>query len=102
MQALMLATRTPLPDVILLDLSMPAGSGYHTLQRLQASSRTATIPVVVITGSTEADAQSRVMALGAVRFVKKPVAPDALADVLAEVVAETNPPATELPKGPRT
>lgn len=99
MQALMHATRTPAPDVVLLDLSMPAGSGYHTLARLHASSRTAAIPVVIITGSTEADARARTEALGAVRFLKKPIPPDDLAAVLLDVVKASKPGAVEAAPG---
>jgi two-component system cell cycle response regulator len=86
MQALMFAARAPLPDVIVLDLSMPAGTGFHALQRLKASTKTAHIPVVVLTGSDDPDAPARVMALGAQSFVHKPVDPNEFARLVESSV----------------
>ena len=73
MQAVMFAGREPPPDVILLDLSMPGGTGVSALERLKASSKTVTIPVIVISGAEEDDIAERVEMLGAAAFVKKPV-----------------------------
>jgi CheY-like chemotaxis protein len=87
MQALMYATRTPAPDVIVLDLNMPGGTGFHTLKRLSASSRTSHIPVVILTGSLDPAAEATAHELGAARFLRKPVEPQHLAEVLAEVCA---------------
>lgn len=39
------------PDVVLLDINMPAGTGLGALTRLKASARTSGIPVVVLSGS---------------------------------------------------
>lgn len=82
MQALMLAKQEPVPDMILLDLSMPGGTGIKTLERLKASTVTANIPVVVVSGSTDPEMPKTVKALGAVAFVKKPVDPEALAKAI--------------------
>ena len=86
MQAIMFAGRTPAPDVIVLDLSMPAGTGFHALQRLKASTKTAQIPVVILTGSDDPDAPQRVKSLGAQAFVTKPVDPNEFAQYIASVV----------------
>lgn len=91
MQALMLAQRNPGPDAIVLDLMMPAGTGYHTLQRLRQSSRTARIPVIVVTGTPEADAEAKVKAFGAAQFIKKPTTPDDVAAAIEAAVAATRP-----------
>ena len=88
MQALMFAMKPPHPDVIALDIGMPGGTGYEVLKKLQQSSRTSQIPVVVVSGSiTEAD-EARVAELGAVAFLRKPVNPQTLHDTLSRVVAE--------------
>lgn len=79
MQALMFAKQKPQPDLILLDVEMPGGSGLKTLERLKASALTMGIPVVVITGTTDPHASERAKELGAVGFVKKPVDPEAIA-----------------------
>ena len=79
MQALMFAKQKPQPDLILLDVEMPGGSGLKTLERLKASALTMGIPVVVVTGTTDPHASERAKELGAVGFVKKPVDPEAIA-----------------------
>lgn len=88
MQALMHAGRTPRPDVIVLDLNMPAGTGYHALQRLKASTKTCLIPVVVLTGSDDPGVSARVASLGAQAFVHKPIVPGDFAKFLATQVAQ--------------
>ena len=83
MQAVMFAMKAPHPDAIVLDIGMPGGTGFQVLEKLQQSTRTSQIPVVVVSGSiTEAD-EARVIELGAVTFLRKPVEPQALHDALA-------------------
>jgi CheY-like chemotaxis protein len=88
MQALMFAIRPPMPALIILDINMPGGTGLEALKKLKLSARTAPIPVVVLTGSEEADMPDQVKALGATEFVAKPIDPDALAAVIQRVLHE--------------
>jgi CheY-like chemotaxis protein len=74
--ALMAAMRSPGPDLIVLDLQMPAGDGHATLAKLKQSSRTALIPVIVVSASKDAAVQQEVRAKGAITFLEKPVNPD--------------------------
>jgi DNA-binding response OmpR family regulator len=73
MQALMFAMKPPHPDVIALDIGMPGGTGFAVLTKLQQSSRTSQIPVVVVSGSISEADEARVTALGAAAFLRKPV-----------------------------
>ncbi len=77
MQAMMNAMRQPL-DLVLLDINMPGGTGMEVLKRLKNLSKTKAIPVVVITGSTDAALPEQAKELGAVGFLSKPVDPDQL------------------------
>lgn len=79
---MMAAMRTPPPDLIVLDLSMPAGTGQVTLAKLKQSSRTALIPVVVVSASKDPAVREQVRGLGAVAFLEKPVTADALIDAV--------------------
>ena len=88
MQALMFAIRPPMPALIILDINMPGGTGLEALKKLKLSARTAPIPVVVLTGSEEADMPDQVKALGATEFVAKPIDPDALTAVIHRVLHE--------------
>jgi DNA-binding response OmpR family regulator len=73
MQALMFAMKPPYPDVIALDIGMPGGTGFDVLRQLQRSSHPSQIPVVVVSGSVNAEDEARVAELGAVAFMRKPV-----------------------------
>jgi CheY-like chemotaxis protein len=78
MQVLMFAMRAPQPEVIVLDINMPGGTGVDALRKLKRSVRTATIPVIVLSGSEDTEMPSTVLALGAAEFLSKPVDREAL------------------------
>lgn len=60
------------PNLILLDLQMPAGTGQTVLQYLHSKPDTHAIPVIVMTGSGEPGIESMVRSLGAQDFLQKP------------------------------
>lgn len=79
---LQLIEREP-PDLVLLDIRMPDIDGYEVLRRLKQNPAHQHIPVVILTASDLGDsAQQRALALGAVRFLEKPIASG---DLLAEI-----------------
>jgi two-component system, response regulator len=63
----------PLPAVVLLDLKLPKLGGLEVLQRIRADERTRSMPVVVLTSSTEQRDLSESYRLGANSYVQKPV-----------------------------
>ena len=85
MQAVMFAVQQQ-PNAILLDVNMPAGTGLGALKRLQASARTSSIPILVVSGSTDLTLPATVRADGAKGFFKKPVDLDALCARLEELL----------------
>ena len=87
MQALMFAKQSPMPDVVLLDIGMPGGSGLMTLERLKSATLTEPIPVVVVSGSEDPELPNKVKGMGALGFVKKPVDPEALGDAIEKYFA---------------
>ena len=74
--AMMAAMRAPAPDLIVLDLQMPAGDGPTTLTKLKQSSKTALIPVIVVSATKDAAIQQEMKDKGAITFLEKPVNPD--------------------------
>lgn len=80
MQAVMFATRPPQPDVVVLDLGMPGGSGFEVLEKLGRSALTSAIPVFVITGRSDEEAPEKAGELGAVALFRKPIEPGPLID----------------------
>jgi PAS domain S-box-containing protein len=77
-----LIERNP-PDLVLLDIRMPDIDGYEVLRRLKLNPLHQHIPVVILTASDLGkSAQQRALALGAVRYLEKPIASG---DLLAEI-----------------
>jgi putative two-component system response regulator len=61
----------PRPDLILLDVEMPDIDGFEVCRALKDEPATATIPVIFLTGKTEAQAQVDGLELGAADFLTK-------------------------------
>jgi two-component system phosphate regulon response regulator PhoB len=61
-----------LPDLIILDLMLPALSGQDVLRELRAGERTRTIPVIILTAKAEETDQIIGFSLGADDYVTKP------------------------------
>jgi len=61
------------PSVVLLDLGLPRLGGLEVLARLRADPRTATLPIVILTSSSEEEDRLRSYQLGANSFVRKPI-----------------------------
>ncbi|HEY9900802.1 MAG TPA: hybrid sensor histidine kinase/response regulator [Pantanalinema sp.] len=70
-EALAMIERDP-PDLMLLDLMMPAMDGFEVLKRL-ATRHGGFLPVVVVTANTEREARLRALQLGAQEFLTKPI-----------------------------
>lgn len=71
-----------LPALVLLDLKLPKVDGLEVLRRLRADERTRTVPVVIMTTSSE---EQDIMAgydLGANAFIRKPIDFARLTEVL--------------------
>lgn len=61
------------PEIILLDVMMPVMDGYEACRRLKADSRTAHIPVVMVTALSDVDDRVKGLEAGAEDFITKPV-----------------------------
>ncbi len=85
MQALMFAMRAPAPEVILLDVNMPGGTGVEALRKLKLSTRTRTIPVIVVSGVDDPDMPACMRELGALDVLAKPVDPAQLLEAVDRV-----------------
>ncbi len=64
---------TMLPDLVILDITMPVTDGFEVLGKLKSQDRTAFIPVVMITAHTEIKEQIKAFDQGADDFLTKPV-----------------------------
>ena len=73
---------TLMPDLILMDLSLPGMDGWEATRQLKADDRTRQIPVVALTGHALAGASEGAKKAGCDSFVTKPCLPD---DLVVEV-----------------
>lgn len=89
---------TQQPEVVLLDLKLPKLTGLEVLQRMRADARTAFVPVVMLTSSSEEEDIIASYKNGANSFVRKPVDFGEFTDKLRQVkvywllVNESRPP----------
>jgi DNA-binding response OmpR family regulator len=60
------------PDLVLLDLMMPAPDGFTILERLRAENDETFLPVVVLTADTNEESKRRALDAGATDFLLKP------------------------------
>jgi two-component system, cell cycle response regulator DivK len=75
------------PDIILMDLSLPVMDGWEATRRLKADDRTATIPVVALTGHALAGISEGARQAGCDAFVTKPCLPEDLVKEIKRVLA---------------
>ena len=80
------------PDLILLDLGLPAGDGFLVLERLRKIKELSAIPVLVITGRSDAETRKRVEAMGVAPLLAKPVTTEVLlAAIRSALETDTTP-----------
>jgi two-component system, cell cycle response regulator DivK len=77
------------PDVILMDVTLPGIDGWEATTVLKRDVRTAQIPVVALTAHAFAADEARASAVGCVAYLRKPIAPDAVATEVARWTAES-------------
>jgi two-component system cell cycle response regulator DivK len=85
----LLRVREAVPDVILMDLSLPLMDGWEATRRLKSDSRTAGIPVVALTGRTLAGIAAT--QAGCDAFMTKPCSPSDVVKELRKVLATRSP-----------
>jgi DNA-binding response OmpR family regulator len=78
------------PDLILLDLLMPKISGFEFLQEIRKNKNTQNIPVIVISALTDEENIERIMDMGAIDFVKKPIDLQYLVDKVESVLQDAH------------
>ena len=74
-KALAMARAPDKPDLILLDVVMPGMDGYEVCRHLKATPATREIPVIFLTGVTDAANEEKGFEVGAVDYIHKPFSP---------------------------
>lgn len=79
-----------LPDVILMDLSLPELDGWEATKRLKSDDRTKAIPVIALTAHALVSAHDKAKAAGCDSVVTKPCVPkDLEAEVRRQLAARS-------------
>ena len=66
------------PQLILLDVNMPEMDGFETIEAIRALEGGSSIPVVFLTGDSDAETETKCFEAGATDFIAKPFVPQVL------------------------
>jgi CheY-like chemotaxis protein len=61
------------PDLILLDLLMPKISGFDFLEEIRKNTKTLNTPVIVVSALNDEENIEKIIKMGAIDFVRKPI-----------------------------
>jgi CheY-like chemotaxis protein len=86
MQAIELARKIPQPDLILLDIIIPAPDGYEVCSILQSDEKTADIPVILITGLSGNNNKTKGLSAGIAGYINKPFNIKNLKDQIERII----------------
>ena len=80
------AVHAEAPDLVLLDLMLPGGSGLDVLRVIRGERELAATPVLVVSAWSDESNRSAAGQAGADEFIGKPFAPDQLAARVEELL----------------
>jgi DNA-binding response OmpR family regulator len=78
------------PDVMMLDIRMPAGNGFSVLERMRKTPELQNIPVIYITGEKSAEVDLKAEQLGARGVIHKPIVLSKLLKLIEAVVGDAS------------
>jgi DNA-binding response OmpR family regulator len=76
------------PDLIILDLGLPAGDGFVLMDRFKNVPSLAAVPVIVVSGRDIRENQRQMVRSGAKAFLQKPVDNALLLAVIRQTLGE--------------
>ncbi len=83
--------KAQLPDLVLLDIRMPAVSGLDILHKIREDRETVHIPVIILTSDTETEVKVEALSAGANDVLHKPInEPELLARVMNTLLAKVH------------
>jgi chemosensory pili system protein ChpA (sensor histidine kinase/response regulator) len=80
-----------LPDVMLIDIEMPRMEGFELTRNIRGNSRTANIPIIVITSRSVDKHRDYALSLGVNKYLGKPYRDDDLLGYVSQLLNQTPP-----------
>ena len=87
-KALSILEKTPNIDLILLDVMMPGIDGFEVAKRIKANPVIQNIPIVFITGKSDADSFVQGFELGAEDYIRKPFEADVVINLVTKLLSK--------------
>jgi two-component system cell cycle response regulator DivK len=75
-----------MPDVIVMDITLPIMDGWEATRRLKADERTRHIPIIVLTGHALTGKSKELRSAGCDAFLAKPCMPEMLVEKVQELL----------------
>jgi two-component system, cell cycle response regulator DivK len=75
------------PDLILMDIQLPAMDGYETTRRIRADPESKAIPIIAVTSYALIGDEAKALAAGCNAYVTKPYSPRALLAKIRDYLA---------------
>jgi CheY-like chemotaxis protein len=75
-------------DLVLLDLRLPRRDGWSVMEQMKSEPQLSKIPVLAFTASAGAAAREKVIGMGAVGFLVKPLRADTLMEAVTGILSE--------------
>ena len=76
------------PDLVLLDISMPAGGGLTALKNIRNNIKVFDLPIIVMTGRADKETRETAEKLGISGYFEKPLDKARLMEKLREILGE--------------
>jgi len=77
-QELLDILKITIPDIILLDVTMPDMDGYETIKHIKDDPNTVNVPVIFLTAKNDSKSEIEGLSLGAIDYITKPFSPPLL------------------------
>jgi two-component system cell cycle response regulator DivK len=75
-----------IPDLIIMDIQMPVMDGISTLKVLRSNKKTKDIPVIALTSYAMKGDKERLLEIGFIDYISKPISKDSFIEVVEKVL----------------
>jgi CheY-like chemotaxis protein len=90
--------RTEMPDLVVMDLSLPVIDGWEATRRIKHDPVTHDIPIIALTGHALEGHSQGAREAGCEGFLAKPCLPEKLLETVTEILAKHVPPSSTMTK----